>query len=235
MKTTIKNFTLIFSLFLATNIFPQETSSNLSNEFSFSGGFAVPLDDGFNSTNNSVKSLTGYVLQFDYKLINKNAGLQFSLNYLNSPSDEAYLLNEYHASTVDANNWTSMTGMLKFVLRINALKKKILIDLNVGFGVMQTTYAKQSYTYKSDVADYDEVDYVYSDERNSSAMAFGAGVRVNYKILDDFGFFLNYDYQTANQNYDITTIRFGSSENLNSRETVNIKYSNFTVGFAFFY
>ena len=142
MKTTFYRTSSLFFLLIYLLLFAP-TSINgqkASNELSFSVGSAFPISD-------DMAALPGFSFQLDYKLMNENFGVQVALNGMVNSLDSDFLLKKYNASSMNNNKWYSITMMTKLVVREDFLEKKLLVDFNLGFGVMMTYFARQTYSY----------------------------------------------------------------------------------------
>lgn len=227
---------IVISLLLISSI--PRSFGQLSNEISFSlGAVFVPT-----STTDplaygaSFAAKNGQGVQLDYKLLNKFVGIQLSFSYLFNPYDESFATDIVHASSVNADTWYSLVGMLKFVGRAKILKQKILMDFSFGVGTAYSTFSNQIFTYDDGYEPPNgfRIDQMYSPENTASGIVFSPGIRVHY-AFEAFTLFLNYDYMFVSQNYSINYLDNSSSNFSLVTERIAIKrdYSNLFIGLAF--
>jgi hypothetical protein len=210
----------------------------LSNEVSFSlGAVFVP-----HSTTDPLAygatfaAANGSGLQLDYKLLNKSVGIQLSISYLINPYDDAYATDVVHASSVNADSWYSLIGMIKFVGRGKILKQKLLMDFSFGVGTAYSTFSNQIFTYDSDYEPPNgfTIDQMYSPEKTASGIVFSPGIRVHY-AFESFSLFLNYDYIFVSQNYSVNylDVSSGGIDLVTERIAIKRNYSTLFIGLAF--
>lgn len=220
MNNLLKLFFLLF-FFFSISI---SRSQDVTSELGFSLGTGLPSDE--------MEAKAGLGFQLDYRLMRNNFGLQFSMNYLQNPMNEEDLMAQLNASAANTNPWLSFSGMLKLVGRITTVQNKLLFDISAGFGVMQSYFPDQNYTY--DQNSPNNYTRIASEANTSSSFVFGAGLRVHYRFREDASVGVSYDLQAANQNYSIK----GTKSNATTETIfsgINMNYSNLLIGVNFFF
>lgn len=199
-------------------------AQNIQSELGFNIGVALPSDE--------MEAMPGLDYQLDYRLLNHNFGLQFSMNYLQNPLDKDYLLNISGASSISSDNWTSVSGMLKLLGRINTLGQKLLFDISFGFGVMQSRFPSQIYSYTQ--TSENNLIKVSPVNDFSSAFVLGAGLRIHYKFNEKSSVGVSYDLQSLNQHYTLTGIQ-SNATSIETNNDIKLNYSNILLGVNYFF
>jgi len=216
----LKRTILLIFIFSTTLSYSQD----LTAELGFSLGSGLPSSE--------MEAKAGLGFQLDYRLMKRNFGVQFSMNYLQNPMNEEDLMAQLNASSANTNSWLSFSGMLKLVGRISTVQNKLLFDISAGFGVMQSYFPSQNYTY----AQISPENYirVASEAPTSSSLVLGAGLRIHYRFREDASVGISYDLQAADQNYSIVgTKTSGLTEQVFSG--IDLNYSNLLIGVNFFF
>lgn len=229
MKNLFHYVSILFILFIILLLLASASvkAQSLSNELSFSVGTALPISD-------DMHAIPGFSFQLDYKIMNKNFGMQLALNRMNNHLDSDLLLKKHNASSMNDDKWASFSMMMKLVGRVNFLENKLLIDFNVGAGAMITYFPKQRYEYSGNVENQVDQIGVAAVNNNPTAFVFGIGGRANYNIHKDIGLFISYDFITGNQTYETVSTVLNPINVSYESVTYRISYSLINVGFTIF-
>lgn len=221
MKTRILTLIFFLSLFISIGYTQDSTTSikkEYFNEFSLSVGPSFPGED--------MMATTGFAYQIDYKIMTDYFGMQISMYRLRNPMDEEKLKEVSGASSVSAGDWSSLCGTIKMFGRMKFIKKKLLIDLSLGFGAIKTQFPRQTYTYSSPSSG--NISSVYSAYKNVSSFVFAMGVRANFKAAHNVLVFVSYDALLTEQNYLLKG--WQGTETIERNSTIELYYSNILFG-----
>lgn len=217
----------IFSIsivLLFFNFSSYTNAQNVQSEIGFGIGVNIPSND--------MEALKGLVYQLDYRLLNKNFGIQFSMNYLQNKMDDEYLMKIKGSNSINSENWRSVSGMLKLLGRVHSSDNKLLIDLSFGFGMMQSKFPSQSYNYDINYPEF--VQNIAALNEFSSAFVLGGGLKLHYKFNAESSVGLGYDLQAAKQTYILNGTKFNGTIK-DYTGNVTMYYSNFILGLNYFF
>ena len=225
---------IYFLLILLFTFLHIESNAQLSNEISYSVGPVFVPQETANPiyTSAAFVASTGVGIQLDYKLMSKYLGFEIAINYIMNPYDEAFASDVLNATSVNADKWLSIIGMVKIVGRTPAtINNKLFFDFNVGFGLNHGNFSNQVFTYSSTDNNLLNLDQIYSSEKRSTGFIWGGGVRANFKFDKSVAVFINYDLLVSNQNYTTNYVRIGPGISSTQRSTT-IKKTYHTLLFG---